>query len=93
MYAIRYFITFVMTPIISSFYGIKISIYTKEHLPPHCHCEYAEYKLVINLDTLQIIEGRVPPRIFRRIIKWLLIEENRNMLLEKFHEKNPHLKL
>ena len=93
MYSIRYYITFVMTPIIYFFHGIKIQVYSKDHLPPHCHCEYAEYKLVINLVTLQIIEGRVPPRIFKRIIKWLLIEENRTLLLEKFYEKNPHLKL
>jgi len=93
MYAIRYFITFVMTPIISSFNGIKISIYAKEHLPPHCHCEYAEYILTINLVTLEIIDGWLPPRVEKRVMKRLSIEENRQMLLEEFYKLNPHLKL
>lgn len=93
MYSIRYFITFVMTPIISFFYGIKISVYSNEHLPPHCHCEYAEYMLTVNLVTLEIIDGWLPPKVEKRVMKRLSIEENRQMLLEKFYEKNSHLKL
>lgn len=82
-----------MTPIISFFYGIKISVYSNDHLPPHCHCEYAEYILSVNLVTLEIIDGWLPPRVEKRVMKRLSIEENRQFLLEKFYEKNPHLKL
>lgn len=93
MYSIRYFITFVMTPIVSFFFGIKIHVYPNEHLPPHCHCTYAEYKLMVNLVTLEIIEGRLPPRALKRVMKRLSIEENRQILLEDFYRINPHLKL
>ena len=93
MYSIRYFITFVMTPKISFFYGIKIQVYPNEHLPPHCHCRYAEYKLMVNLVTLEIIDGWFPPREQKRVMKRMSIEENRQMLLEEFYKINPRLKL
>jgi hypothetical protein len=82
-----------MTPIIYFFHGIKIQVYSKDHLPPHCHCEYAENILTVNLLTLEIIDGWLPPRVEKRVMKRLSIEENRQMLLEKFYEKNPLLKL
>jgi hypothetical protein len=82
-----------MTPIISFFYGIKISVYSNDHLPPHCHCEYAEYMLTVNLVTLEIIDGWLPPRVEKRVMKRLSIEENRQMLLEEFYKINPRLKL
>lgn len=85
MYSIRYFNTFVMTPIISFFYGIKIQVYPNDHLPPHCHCRYAEYKLMVNLATLEIIDGWQPPREQKRVMKRLSNEENRQMLLEEFY--------
>ena len=39
------------------------------------------------------IDGWLPPRLEKRVMKRLSIEENRQMLLEKFYEKNPRLKL
>jgi hypothetical protein len=49
--------------------------------------------LTVNLVTLEIIDGWLPPRLEKRVMKRLSIEENRQMLLEKFYEKNPRLKL
>lgn len=58
-----------MAPIISFFYGIKIQVYPNEHLPPHCHCRYAGFKMTVNLVTLEIIDGWLPPKEQKRVMK------------------------
>ena len=44
-------------PEISRFLGIIIRMFYNEHLPPHFHAEYNEFKAEIILDTLEIKEG------------------------------------
>lgn len=41
-------------PEISRFFGIIIKMYFGDHLPPHSHAEYGEYKAVIDIHTLII---------------------------------------
>lgn len=51
-------------PVIARFYGMIIKMYLlgKEHNPPHIHVMYGEYNAVIDITTLQIIEGDLPGR-------------------------------
>ena len=44
-------------PTISSFYGILIQLFWREHGPPHFHALYAEHEEQIAIHTLEIIEG------------------------------------
>ena len=44
-------------PIISRFFGIIIRMFFNEHAPPHFHAEYAEHRAVIDIRTLELIEG------------------------------------
>jgi hypothetical protein len=39
-------------PRISSFYGIVIAMYYRDHHPPHFHAIYAEYEAQIVIETL-----------------------------------------
>jgi Domain of unknown function (DUF4160) len=50
--------------------GIKIQFYNDEHPPPHFHAEYAEYQAMIRIDTLKVIEGRMPRPQLRKIVAW-----------------------
>ena len=36
-------------PVISIFRGIKVMMYYNEHMPPHFHAEYAEYKCIVDI--------------------------------------------
>ncbi|GAB4407628.1 MAG: hypothetical protein Kow00123_20580 [Anaerolineales bacterium] len=36
-------------PEISRFFGIVIKMYFDDHLPPHFHAEYGEYKAVVDI--------------------------------------------
>lgn len=49
-------------PEVSRFYGIVIKIFYDDHNPPHFHAEYGEYEVLVNINTLAIIGGRLPAR-------------------------------
>jgi hypothetical protein len=47
-------------PTISVFYGIVIQMFWKDHSPPHFHALYAEYEALIDIRTLEVIQGHLP---------------------------------
>ena len=49
-------------PIISRFFGIIIRMFFNEHAPPHSHAEYAEHRVVIDINSLDVIKGKLPRR-------------------------------
>jgi hypothetical protein len=54
----------------SSFDGIRIYIYSRDHNPPHFHAYYAEYEALINIRTLDIVAGDLPGKQLKRVRKW-----------------------
>jgi phosphomannomutase len=57
-------------PEISRFYGIVIAMYCDEHDPPHFHAHYAGSKVAIEIRTLQVLDGRIPPRALGLVMEW-----------------------
>lgn len=57
-------------PRISQFYGIIIAMYYSDHGPPHFHARYAEYEALINLETLEVLEGNLPRRALALALEW-----------------------
>jgi hypothetical protein len=49
-------------PEISRFFGISIKMFFGDHVPPHFHAEYGEFKAQINIKSYDIIAGELPPR-------------------------------
>lgn len=79
-------------PIFDSFDGIVISVFMKEHLPPHCHARYAEHEALIDICTVEIIAGHLPSRVFKKAKTYIQRKENQQDLLEAFYLLNPHIK-
>lgn len=48
--------------VISIFRGIKVMMYYNEHMPPHFHAEYAEYKCIVDILNGCVIRGSFPSR-------------------------------
>ena len=46
-------------PTISTFYGIIITMYYNDHMPPHFHALFGAQEALLNLDG-KIIEGKFP---------------------------------
>lgn len=57
-------------PTISSFYGILIARYWREHAPPHFHAEYGEHEALIDIRGLSVLEGRLPRRALQLVLDW-----------------------
>ena len=57
-------------PEISRFYGVVIRMYFGDHNPPHFHAVYGGEEAVFSINTLGIIEGKLPPRITGMIVEW-----------------------
>lgn len=66
-------------PEISRFFGIVIKMYYGDHLPPHFHAEYGEHKAVVDIQTLVVFGGYLPPRALGMVIEWAA--EHREELL------------
>jgi hypothetical protein len=57
-------------PTISFFYGILIKMFYADHAPPHFHVEYGEFKAMIDINRLEIIEGQLPRRALGLVLDW-----------------------
>ncbi len=63
-------------PEICRFYGIVIRIYYADHPPPHFHAIYAGRKATIDIGTLALIDGDLPPRARGLVIEWATIHQD-----------------
>jgi hypothetical protein len=57
-------------PTISTFYGILIQMFWRDHAPPHFHALYAEHEAQIDIRTLEVIEGSLPKRALTLVREW-----------------------
>lgn len=57
-------------PQISEFYGIIIWLNYKDHVPPHFHAWYGEYKVIVHIKD-GLVKGEMPGRALRMILEWL----------------------
>ncbi len=57
-------------PQISFFYGIVITMYYRDHEPPHFHAIYGEYQAQIMIETLEPLAGELPTRAERLVREW-----------------------
>ena len=59
-------------PVIARFYGILVKMYfsQSEHGIAHFHAVYGECNGVFNIETLEMMEGDLPPRAQRLVKDW-----------------------
>jgi hypothetical protein len=57
-------------PQISRFFGIIISMFYKDHNPPHFHAEYGDDEVLIKIEDLSIYRGHLPSRALGLVIEW-----------------------
>ena len=63
-------------PRISSFYGITIYMYWRDHAPPHFHAQYAEHWAQITIEEGHLLAGSLPPRALRMVRGWRRAHED-----------------
>ena len=60
-------------PTISMFYGIIVRMYCapKEHNPPHIHVYYQNYRAVIDINNVKLVDGKLPQNKLRIVLAWV----------------------
>lgn len=66
-------------PSISSFYGIIIWMYWKDHNSPHFHAQYGEYEILIKIEDLSVYAGSLPSRAFGLVMEWASLHQEELM--------------
>ncbi len=57
-------------PTISVFFGIVITMFSKEHGVPHFHARYGEFKASVEIESGNIFSGALPPRVAKLVREW-----------------------
>ena len=52
----------------TSFYNL--ARINRDHAPPHFHAKYGDFEAVIAIDTGEVVEGRLPPRVLGLVQEW-----------------------
>ena len=50
-------------------------MYSEDHPPPHFHVEYGGREAQVGIDPVEILRGRLPPRIRRLVTEWASIRK------------------
>jgi len=64
-----------MSPELSRFLGIVISMNTRDHPPPHFHARYAEYEATFTIENGSLLHGNLPPRVRGLVTEWAMIHQ------------------
>lgn len=48
-------------------------MYYNDHLPSHFHAEYGEDEAVYSIETLEVLQGRLPRRANNMVVEWALL--------------------
>lgn len=79
-------------PTICTFYGIVIQMFWRDHGPPHFHALYGDYEILVDIRTLEVLEGKMPRRALGLILEWA--QEHRKELMEDWdlcaHNQPPN---
>jgi len=49
---------------------VKILVYGNDHGRPHFHALHAEHNVVVDIETMEVIVGRMPSNKLRKVIEW-----------------------
>lgn len=69
-------------PEICRFLGIIITMNYNDHAPPHFHARYGGDQALIEITTLQLLGGRLSPRVMGLVVEWAL--RHRDELLDNW---------
>ena len=62
-------------PTLSTFDGIKILMYYRDHLPPHFHAVRAEEEAKVGIDPIVILEGDLSRTTRAKVFEWAAIHQ------------------
>ncbi|WP_291869815.1 DUF4160 domain-containing protein [Bradyrhizobium sp.] len=64
--------------------------YANEHPPAHFHARIAEFQAIVDIDSIAIVAGRLPPAQMRSVLTWAASRQDllrRTFVAAMAHEK------
>lgn len=61
-------------PEISKFFGIIVSLYWRDHNPPHIHFTYGDYECSISVLD-RVVDGKAPSKVIAKVNEWMNLHE------------------
>jgi hypothetical protein len=66
----------------------KLRVYANDHLPPHFHVVSPDVEALIEIATLQVMQGTLPRgKVGRAILAWA--EDNVALIIAEWNRCNP----
>ena len=56
-------------PELSRFLGIVITMFYRDHAPPHFHAFYGNFDIEVSIED-GVVTGRFPKRALRHVLEW-----------------------
>ena len=57
-------------PEVSRFCGVVVALFSNDHSPPNFHAVYGEQEVLIAIETLAVLEGKLPRRAMALVLEW-----------------------
>jgi hypothetical protein len=54
-------------------------MFYNEHAPPHFHAVYSGAEVVVEIKTLAVLRGKLPPRAMGLVIEWASLHQEELM--------------
>lgn len=77
-------------PEICRFFGIIISLYWRDHNPPHIHFSYGDYTCSISVLD-RIVDGQAPAKVIVKVNEWIDLHEAEILTLWEKAQKGEKL--
>lgn len=75
-------------PTLAMFFGIVVRMYYDDHAPPHFHAHYGGEAAQISIETLDVLDGRLPRRALALVVEWALA--HRHELRDNWNRAEHH---
>ena len=56
-------------PELSRFLGIVITMFYRDHAPPHFHATYGDFDIEVSIED-GVVAGKFPKRALRHVLEW-----------------------
>jgi hypothetical protein len=63
-------------PEISRFLGVLITMFYDDHAPPHFHARYGDRKALVEIESLSLFAGELPPRVRGFVTEWAAMHQD-----------------
>ena len=63
-------------PEISRFYGIVVAMFFNDHDPPHFHARYGEHKVIVSIESFELLVGSLPRRAQKLLLEWARMHQD-----------------